>query len=165
MASPDDHGFPSSPVTDHRDAKTAEETQDPVMTTSIEPVPASAPKRRHLPGLMVRFVPPIAGTRLFPLWAVLHHTGRVSGKPYATAVVARRTADGFVIPLPWGEGTHWAQNLFAAGGGTLRSGGRDWPIRDPELIDLGAAGPAMGAVFGRASKLFGIQQFIRVRRA
>ena len=53
----------------------------------------------------------------------------------------------------------------AAGGGTLRVGGRDWAIRDPELIDLATARPAMGRLFSRASKAFGIETFVRVRRA
>jgi len=118
----------------------------------------------HLPGPLARFVPPIAGTRAFPLWAVLHHVGRTSGRSYATAVVARRTSDGFVIPLPFGEGTQWAKNLFAAGGGTIRVGGRDWSIRDPELVDLAAARVALGPIFGRAASALGIRTFVRVRR-
>jgi deazaflavin-dependent oxidoreductase (nitroreductase family) len=137
------------------------------MTSSIDPLPAPSnptpAKRRSLPGPLARFVPPIAGTRVFPLYAVLHHVGRTSGKPYSTAVVARRTADGFVIPLPFGEGTHWAKNLLAAGGGSLRVGGRDWAIRDPKLVDLADAQPAMGPVLGRASKAVGIKTFVRVR--
>ena len=43
---------------------------------------------------------PIAGKRWFPFYAVLHHAGRTSGTAYATPVVALRTPDGFIVPLP-----------------------------------------------------------------
>ena len=136
------------------------------MSSTIEPTSSSAgpTSGRTLPRPVARLVPPLAGSRWLPLWAVLGHVGRTSGKRYRTAVVARRTADGFVIPLPWGEGTNWMRNLFAAGRGTLRVAGRDWAIRDPQLIDLAEANAAMGPVFGRASKAFGIRQFVRVVR-
>ncbi len=46
---------------------------------------------------------PLAGTRWFPLWAILGHTGRTSGKAYSTPIVALRTGEGFIIPLPFGD--------------------------------------------------------------
>jgi deazaflavin-dependent oxidoreductase (nitroreductase family) len=107
---------------------------------------------------------PLAGTRIFPLWAILHHAGRRSGTPYATPVVALRTNGGFVIPLPFGDATQWAKNLFAAGGATLRWSGRDWSIRDPELIDLEAARPALGPVIGAVAARLGLRDYVRVRQ-
>ena len=35
-------------------------------------------------------------------YGVLHHTGRRSGKEYATPVVAKITTGGVIIPLPYG---------------------------------------------------------------
>ncbi len=136
------------------------------MTTSLEPhpAPASPPTGHSIPRPLARIVPPLAGSRWIPLYGILGHVGRKSGTSYRTAIVARPTADGFVIPLPWGEATHWKQNVFAANGGTLRVGGREWIIRDPELIDLAAAWPAMGPIFGRACRVFGLRQFVRVSR-
>ena len=66
---------------------------------------------------------PVAGRRWFPFYAILRHTGRTSGKPYATPVVGLRTPDGFLIPLPFGDASQWARNLFAAGGGSLYARG------------------------------------------
>jgi hypothetical protein len=105
-----------------------------------------------------------AGHRLFPLYALLHHKGRTSGRAYATPVVARKTVDGFVIPLPFGDRTQWSRNLLAAGGGTLRYAGRDYPITQPEVVEF----PAVRDAFNRAMQFgvdrLGIRHFVRVRR-
>ncbi|HET6317792.1 MAG TPA: nitroreductase family deazaflavin-dependent oxidoreductase, partial [Chloroflexota bacterium] len=75
------------------------------------------PRRRMLALTRVfnRLALPLAGTRALPLYGVLVHRGRRSGKTYRTPVVVRPTADGFIIPLPWGEGTDWCRNVRAAG--------------------------------------------------
>ena len=51
--------------------------------------------------------------------AVIRHTGRRSGKSYATPVVADRVADGFILPLPYGTGVDWLRNVLAAGSATI----------------------------------------------
>ena len=43
--------------------------------------------------------------------SVIEHTGRHSGKNYATPVATERVPDGFVIPLPYGVGVDWAAKL------------------------------------------------------
>lgn len=78
---------------------------------------------------------PLAGTRWFRLWGVVQHTGRKSGKAYATPVVVRPYGDGFVIPMPFGERTNWANNVIAAGGATIRWAGRDHRVTDPRIVD------------------------------
>jgi deazaflavin-dependent oxidoreductase (nitroreductase family) len=107
---------------------------------------------------------PLAGTRWFPLWAILRHTGRTSGKAYAIPVVARATPDGFIIPLPFGDATQWARNLFAAGGGSIRVGGREHEIAEPRIVngDVAAAylPPLLRFVVGR----LGLRQYVLVRR-
>ena len=107
---------------------------------------------------------PIAGTRWFPLWAIVRHTGRTSGKAYSTPIVALRTADGFIIPLPFGDATQWAKNLFAAGGGSIRFAGKEYRIDAPLLIDRDEAAaylpPPLRFVAGR----LGLRQYVTVRR-
>jgi deazaflavin-dependent oxidoreductase (nitroreductase family) len=107
---------------------------------------------------------PLAGRRWFRLWGVLHHVGRKSGRTYATPVVVRRTADGFVIPLPFGEGTQWVRNLQAAGGGTLRWDGRDYRFVDPVIVDLDAVADSFRG-FERAVLRRGGASLVRVRDA
>jgi deazaflavin-dependent oxidoreductase (nitroreductase family) len=78
----------------------------------------------------------VAGRRWFPLWAVIHHRGRKSGTAYATpiAVIPTRRQDIFLIGLPWGATTNWAQNVLAAGGATVRWRGRDWVATEPRIV-------------------------------
>jgi deazaflavin-dependent oxidoreductase (nitroreductase family) len=108
---------------------------------------------------------PIAGTRWFPLYAILRHTGRTSGRDYATPVVALRTSTGFLIPLPFGDATQWARNVFAAGGGRLRFAGRDESVVEPQVVDRQTAGPDMPRLLRSLAGLVGIREFVRVRRA
>lgn len=107
---------------------------------------------------------PLAGRRWFPLWAVLEHCGRTSGRMYRIPVVAIHTEDGFIIPVPFGARTQWARNIQAAGGATLRWTGMDHRVAEPELIDAAQAMPSFNRIERAGIKAFGMQQFIRVRR-
>ncbi|MFC4945199.1 nitroreductase family deazaflavin-dependent oxidoreductase [Pseudonocardia sp. GCM10023141] len=80
-----------------------------------------------------------AGRRYFPLWAVVHHRGRVSGRALTVPVAVQTTPTAFVIALPWGPSTNWARNVLAAGGCVLRWRGADHPVSAPELLDAAAA--------------------------
>src|SRR5258708_19419373 len=70
----------------------------------------------------------LAGSRRLPLFAVVHHRGRRSGRSYTTPVGARRTADGFVIPLTFGERADWFRNVQAAGACGIRWRSVDAPV-------------------------------------
>ena len=105
----------------------------------------------------------IAELGFIPIWGVIVHTGRKSGRKFATPIALAKTRDGFVIPLPWGEGTDWCRNLLAAHGGVVRWGGRDIPVREPEIIDRAAAAPEFGLIPRRMVGLIGIERFVRVR--
>lgn len=106
---------------------------------------------------------PLAGNRWFPLWAILRHTGRTSGTAYATPIVALRTPDGFMIPLPFGDATQWAKNLIAAGGGSLRFAGREYDIRDPQLLDHDAVAAHMPAILRFVAAHLGLRTYVVVR--
>ena len=107
---------------------------------------------------------PIAGKRWFPFYAVLHHTGRTSGKAYATPVVALRTPDGFIVPLPFGDATQWARNVFAAGGGSLTFAGHDYQIAEPRVIDREDARSVLPPFVRFLATRLGLRQFVLVRR-
>jgi deazaflavin-dependent oxidoreductase (nitroreductase family) len=130
---------------------------------------AGRPRRsgpiRRLARAVEPIVGPLAGTRWFPLWAILHHTGRTSGKAYATPIVAFRTADGFVIPLPFGDATQWARNLFAAGGGSLQFAGRRYEIAAPEIVDREAVAGDLPRLLRFVAGRLGLRQYVTARRA
>src|SRR5439155_13261180 len=101
--------------------------------------PTSRPRQSFMHWLAANTIAlarPLSGRRWFPLWAVLHHRGRRSGTEYATPIVARRIQDGFIIPIPFGQGTQWVRNVLAAGEATLRWRGADHCRANPEVVDL-----------------------------
>lgn len=106
----------------------------------------------------------LAGTHWFPLWAILRHVGRTSGTAYATPIVALRTRDGFIIPLPFGDATQWAKNLFAAGRGSLRSAGREYGIGEPRIVEGEVAAAHLPRSVRFVAGHLGLRQYVLIRR-
>src|SRR4051794_15156362 len=102
------------------------------------------PRRSPILGLshlFNRFVLTFAGTPLMPLYGVLQHRGRRSGRLFYIPLVVRRASDGdgFVVPMPWGETTDWYRNVSAAGGCAVKWKNRVYQLTRPELLNLGDA--------------------------
>lgn len=108
---------------------------------------------------------PMAGRRFFPLWAVVHHRGRRSGREFAIPVAMRVTSDGFFIALPFGERTQWARNVLAAGGCTVRWRARDYAVADPQIVGFEDARHAFNPMQRWILRTAGVQRFIRLRPA
>lgn len=107
---------------------------------------------------------PLAGSGLIPVWGVVRHTGRRSGRAFATPVALAATRDGFFVPLPWGDRTDWCRNLVAAGGGAIRYRGREYPVRDPEVVSAALATPAFPRLLRPIIPVVGIKTFLHLRR-
>jgi deazaflavin-dependent oxidoreductase (nitroreductase family) len=139
------------------------------MNTASPDFVAGQPHRSGPIRAFARVVGPIggrmAGHRLFPLWATLHHTGRTSGTAYATPVVALRTSDGFFVPLPFGNATQWAKNVFAADGGAITYAGREYRVVEPRIVEREAIADRLPRLVRFASRRVGIRQFVAVRIA
>jgi hypothetical protein len=104
---------------------------------------------------------PLSGRRLFPLWAIVHHRGRRSGRFFTAPVAIRATADGFVIALPF-PGAEWPRNVVAAGGCTVRWKG-DHATTDPAIVGrtaLASFSPAQRWLLRAA----GVERFLTLRR-
>ena len=106
---------------------------------------------------------PLAGRRWNPIFALVLHRGRRSGRAYETPVAARRVPDGFIISLAFGAQVDWHRNLEAARGGAIRWRGRDYEITGPETIDADEALPAFDPIQRLFMRLAGIDGYIRVR--
>jgi deazaflavin-dependent oxidoreductase (nitroreductase family) len=105
----------------------------------------------------------LAGRRWFPVWAVVHHRGRVTGRALAVPVVVMARGDTFVINLPWGARTNWVRNVLAAGRATIRWKGADHDVTDPRIIDAAAARPYYSRVsWAVARTLFPADDWLRV---
>ena len=122
-----DRRWSASAMTGSRTMVDAEGMEQPATT---QPDPTPAPSLMHRVSLATMgLARPLAGRRVLPLWAVLEHRGRSSGTVRRTPVVALRTGDGFMIPMPFGPSTQWTQNVIAAGEATLTWKGRDGACR------------------------------------
>ncbi len=113
---------------------------------------------RATAGLML----PFAGRRWNPIFSVVRHTGRRSGRTFETPVAARRTEDGFVLALAFGIGVQWYQNLVAAGGGVIRWRGVEYAVGAPEAIGVDEALATFNAVQRAGLRAADIDGYIRV---
>jgi deazaflavin-dependent oxidoreductase (nitroreductase family) len=103
---------------------------------------------------------PLAGHRWNPIFAVVEHRGRTTGRRYAAPVAARRVAGGFVISLAFGAAVDWYRNLAAAGGGTIRWRGRVYRIDAPERIDAAVGLASFHPIQRAALRLAAIDGFV-----
>lgn len=77
---------------------------------------------------------PIAETGWIGPWGTIEHVGRRSGRHYRTPVAILVAGDRLLIPVPFGLGTQWVQNVLAGGGATLHWHGRDVTVTDPRIV-------------------------------
>ena len=96
--------------------------------------------------------------------SVIRQLGRTTGTRYETPVQALATDDGFVIPLPYGEGADWLQNVLAEGSAVLVNEGNTYRVDDPEIVPDAVAEPYVPLKDRRSHRLYGVDQFLRVRR-
>lgn len=111
------------------------------MTTTHAPPAGSSWRLARVTAPMTRR---FAGRRFFPLWAVVHHRGRRTGRELTVPVAVRVRPDRFVIALPWGPGTNWARNVLAADGCVVRWRGADHRVSRPALAGRPEARPYFG---------------------
>jgi hypothetical protein len=65
--------------------------------------------------------------------------------------------------MPWGESTDWYRNVRAAGDCAIRWKGRDYPVGQPEVIDIAAARASFGATARAVMARVGIGHCLRLR--
>ena len=134
-------------------------------SAATQPIPSRPSLTHRLALATMGLARPLAGRRLFPLWAVLEHRGRTSGVVRRTPVVARRTDGGFVIPMPFGPSTQWSRNVLAAGEATLIWKGRPRRVSAPRMIGFEEAAPALGASQRPIARRASIDTYLAVRDA
>ncbi len=129
-----------------------------VATSTRRPVLARATR------LLNPIILKLAGKRNVRVYAVIEHRGRRSGRTYTTPVAARRTSDGFMVPMAFGEQADWFRNVLAAGECVIRWNGVAYHVIEPELVDWATARLALGRVERMLAPLFA-RQFVRLRLA
>jgi deazaflavin-dependent oxidoreductase (nitroreductase family) len=66
-----------------------------------------------------------------PGFAVVKHTGRVSGREFRTPVNVFRLDDGYVFALTYGSDVDWVKNVAAAGQCEIETRGRTVQLVEP----------------------------------
>jgi deazaflavin-dependent oxidoreductase (nitroreductase family) len=137
------------------------------MTTTASRSPSLAKPR--FGGVLWRFARvtspltmPLAGKRWNPIFAVIEHRGRRSGRRYRAPVAARRTPRGFVIALAFGAQVDWYRNVQASGGATIHWRGAVYQESGPERIDARVALGTFNAVQRFALRLGGVDGYVRM---
>jgi deazaflavin-dependent oxidoreductase (nitroreductase family) len=105
---------------------------------------------------------PLAGRAWNPIFAIVEHRGRRSGRRYAAPVAARRTVGGFVISLAFGAQVDWYRNLLAAGGGIIRWRGHTYAVTAPERITVAVGLAAFHPVQRLLLRIAGVDGYVQV---
>ncbi len=97
--------------------------------------------------------------------SVIRHTGRNSGRSYATPVVVEKVQDGFILPLPYGTGVDWLRNVRSAGRATIQVSGQTYDVVEPGIIDAASAAPQLSARRRCVFQRFGIANYVKLKLA
>lgn len=93
--------------------------------------------------------------------AVVHHTGRRSGRAYSTAVWAHRVGESFWVGLPYGTDVDWLRNVRAAGGCEIQHDGVRHRVVNPVVLPVTGLPAALG--HDRTMlRLMGVREALRV---
>ncbi len=95
--------------------------------------------------------------------AVIRHRGRTSGRAYQTPVQAVATAEGFVVPLPYGTQADWLKNVLAGGSATIVSEGSEHEVNRPEVVPTDTVAGYFADGDQRTLRLFGVRECLVVR--
>ncbi|WP_078321480.1 nitroreductase family deazaflavin-dependent oxidoreductase [Mycobacteroides chelonae] len=96
--------------------------------------------------------------------AVIHHTGRNSGRAYETPVEAFDTHENTVlILLPYGANADWVRNVIARGGELVRSG-ETLRLTDPRVVRTAEVRTQLPAKELRMQRVFNVPDCLQLSR-
>lgn len=95
-----------------------------------------------------------------PGFAVLHHTGRVTGTGYATPLNAWRRGDEIVVALTYGDDVDWLRNARATAPSKMTMGGASVPVGRPRGLTRDEGMAAMPALVRPALEALGVTGFV-----
>jgi deazaflavin-dependent oxidoreductase (nitroreductase family) len=104
----------------------------------------------------------LAGSRYW-YTALLRHTGRRSGKSYATPLMAMRTVDGFVIALPYGTNVDWLRNVQAGERAELQLRGQTYAVAHPLILDPPTALAQLSAIMRNTMRWSGVKNYAKLK--
>jgi deazaflavin-dependent oxidoreductase (nitroreductase family) len=100
-----------------------------------------------------------------PLFGVVHHAGRRSGREYRTPVNTFAYLDGYVIALVYGRDADWVKNVLAAGRCKLETRGRIMDLTDPQFLPTAEGLQAVPALMHLLLNGLKVTDFLYLREA
>jgi hypothetical protein len=128
-------------------------------------------RRRALFGPLTRvlnpFIQRFAGGSRTPVFSLVYHRGRHSGRTYATPVGLGSTGVAFLIPLTFGADADWCRNVLAAGWCSVKWHGRNYTAVEPDVVNDVSVGAELATAFDSLQRLgfraMGTHEFLRLR--
>ncbi len=90
--------------------------------------------------------------------------GRKTSRAYTIPVAITASSTHLFIPVPFGSGTQWVQNVLAAGGCTVRWKGQLIPATEATLVGQDEALGAFNRLEQPVIRASGLSTFMRLRR-
>jgi deazaflavin-dependent oxidoreductase (nitroreductase family) len=95
-----------------------------------------------------------------PGFAVLHHTGRVTGESYPTPLNAWRKGTEVVVALTYGDEVDWLANARATPPSTMVMGGVSFRVGRPRDLGTESGMDAMPAFVRPLLRALGVTGFV-----
>jgi deazaflavin-dependent oxidoreductase (nitroreductase family) len=127
----------------------------------------SSRKSRFMRAVTKAFNPvfaPMAARGWIGIWGQITHVGRKSGTTYRTPIAVLASGDDLIVPIPFGVGTQWTQNVLAAGEAQIRWKGRDRRVVEPRVVEFGEIRSRIHNPIRSIVPLIGIRHFLVARR-
>jgi len=97
--------------------------------------------------------------------AVIHHTGRNSGRAYETPVEAFDTHEKTVlILLPYGANADWVRNVIAQGGAEMIRAGETLRLTNPRVVRTAEVRTQLPAKELRMQRIFNVPDCLQLSR-
>ena len=94
---------------------------------------------------------------------MVHHLGRMSGKPYSTPVVIEESRGHFYIPLPYGDRVDWCANVLAAGGCAVQHKGQRYQTTEPAIVPFDEVALIISPRIRRSLEHYDVDSCLRLR--
>lgn len=117
------------------------------------------PLTRILNPLIMR----VAGGRWVPMFSVLHHRGRRSGRMYATPVSAMPRGGYFWLGMTFGSDAGWARNILASGEGMIRYRAHDYQLIEAVALDTSTVCTQLPPVMRFGLTMLRVNSVVRMR--
>jgi hypothetical protein len=129
--------------------------------------------RRRVFGPLTRVLNPliqrVAGGAHTPVFSLVYHQGRRSGRTFATPVGLGSSGAAFLIPLTFGDDSDWCRNVLAAGQCSVKWRGTMYTALEPAVMQDVAVRLELALAFDPfqrlAFRLMGTHTFLRLRIA